>query len=86
MPTLSHITRPQLPQLFVFLTVTSSREPDLHRDPSEKCFEDPTSGEMQPFPSITDPPSIHLSLVVPAYKEQDRCACACSSASTENVI
>lgn len=58
--------------LFVFLTITSSREPDLHRDESEKWFKTPVSEMMTPFPSVTDPPSVYMSLVVPAYKEQDR--------------
>ncbi|CAI8057841.1 Dolichyl-phosphate beta-glucosyltransferase [Geodia barretti] len=58
--------------LFVFLSVTSAREPDLYRSSSEKNFKDPKTGESAPFPSVTDRPSLYLSLIVPAYKEQDR--------------
>ena len=62
-------------QLYVFLYLTSSRQPDLSRAESEKSFTDPQQKERKkfPFPSISDTPSLYLTLVVPAYKEQDRC-------------
>lgn len=60
--------------LYVFLYLTSSRQPDLSRAESEKSFTDPRQKERKkfPFPSISDAPSLYLTLVVPAYKEQDR--------------
>ena len=33
---------------------------------------------VKPFPSILDPPSVDLSIVLPAYKEEKRCARACA--------
>ena len=59
-------------QLYMFLLLITEREPDLKRDKSEKVFTDPKTEESHPFPSIDDKPSVHMSLVVPAYKEQDR--------------
>lgn len=51
----------------------TERDPDLKRDPSEKVFLDPQTQKTHPFPSIDDLPSVYMTLVVPAYKEQDRC-------------
>jgi hypothetical protein len=40
---------------------------------TEETFVDPAKGnERQPFPSIMDPPSLDMTLVVPAYKEEQR--------------
>jgi len=36
------------------------------------CMEDPSSFERVQFPSVFDPASKYLSLIVPAYNEQDR--------------
>lgn len=57
----------------MFLWATTSRDPDLRRSQSEQTFLDPKDGKRKPFPKISDPPSLYLSLVVPAYKEQNRC-------------
>ena len=59
-------------QLYVFLRLTSMRHPDLSRAESEKTYRNPATSKEEPFPSITDPPSLYLSLVVPAYKEENR--------------
>lgn len=41
---------------------------------SEKVFFDPNTGTKTPFPqTASTAPSLYMSLVVPAYKEQDRC-------------
>lgn len=40
---------------------------------SEKQYEDPGIGEKFDFPSIKDPPTRSLSVVVPAYNEEARC-------------
>ena len=53
--------------------MTSSPYPDLGRFDSEKYYEDPDKSEKLKFPSIHDPPSMDLSVVVPAYNEEERC-------------
>jgi dolichyl-phosphate beta-glucosyltransferase len=58
--------------LYVYLKFTTTREPDLSRADSEKSFTDPSSNSTKPFPSIGDAPSLYLSLVIPAYKEEKR--------------
>jgi hypothetical protein len=35
-------------------------------------FFDPESGQTNEFPSLNDPWSIHLSVIVPAYEEEIR--------------
>lgn len=53
---------------------TTSPYPNLHRHESEKFFSDPKKKNSKlPFPSISDPPSIDLSVIVPAYNEEERC-------------
>ena len=64
---------PLTEQVYIFLWLVTEREPDLKRADSEKVYLVPGSGETRPFPSIDDPPSVYMTLVVPAYKEQDRC-------------
>ncbi|CAG0911148.1 unnamed protein product, partial [Cyprideis torosa] len=59
-------------QLAVFLSVTNSPYPQLNRDDAEKCFFDPASDDVQLFPSLTDAPSVELSVIVPAYEEEKR--------------
>jgi dolichyl-phosphate beta-glucosyltransferase len=38
----------------------------------EKYFSNPKSGQQEKFPTIDDEPTIDLSVIVPAYDEQDR--------------
>ena len=52
--------------------MTSSIEPDLSRADSEKTYRNPSTSKVEPFPSITQSPTVKLSLVVPAYKEETR--------------
>ena len=54
----------------------TSGPPNLHRHDSEKYFTDPAikKGDKRvKFPSIHDEGSIDLSVIVPAYNEEDRC-------------
>ena len=54
----------------------TSGPPNLHRHDSEKYFTDPSlkKGDKKvKFPSIHDQGSIDLSVIVPAYNEEDRC-------------
>ena len=52
--------------------------PDLTRHESEKYYTDPKQGgTRQLFPCIRDRPTLDLSVIVPAYNEQDRCKSVC---------
>ena len=51
----------------------TSKSPDLTFLEDEKYFRDPKSGkDKNPFPSLQDEPSLDLSIVVPAYNEEQR--------------
>lgn len=53
--------------------MTTVVEPNLARAESEKVYTDPKTGKKHPFPSTLDPqPSVYMTLVVPAYNEQER--------------
>ena len=58
------------------LYLASSPTPDLSRARSERSFlhfeNENTSPIAIPFPTINDQPSVTLSVIVPAYKEQYR--------------
>jgi hypothetical protein len=43
------------------------------RSENEKYFQDPITKSRKQFPSLTDPSSKYLSVIIPAYKEVDRC-------------
>lgn len=58
--------------LVIVIYMTSSPYPDLRRFDSEKYYEDPDKAEKLKFPSIHDPPSTDLSVIVPAYNEEER--------------
>jgi len=47
-------------------------KPNLSRSSQEKVFRDPKLEKEIPFASLTDPPSIDLSVIVPAYNEEER--------------
>lgn len=52
---------------------------------SEKVFVDPKTGHLTPFPhTAQSPPSLYLTLVVPAYKEEKRCEHTHTQISTEH--
>ena len=54
--------------------MTTVVEPNLSRADSEKFFTDPESNTKLEFPSTANSdPSIYISLVVPAYNEEERC-------------
>eukprot|EP00800_Vazella_pourtalesii_P021796 TRINITY_DN823_c0_g1_i1.p1 TRINITY_DN823_c0_g1~~TRINITY_DN823_c0_g1_i1.p1 ORF type:complete len:331 (-),score=50.34 TRINITY_DN823_c0_g1_i1:162-1154(-) len=58
--------------LYIFLQVTTQKLPNLHRYELEKSFVDSSTGKRIPFPSIHDPPSLSMSIIVPSYKEEAR--------------
>jgi dolichyl-phosphate beta-glucosyltransferase len=47
-------------------------EPNLSCNESEKYFLDPKTGKRKPFPTLSDDADIDLSIIVPAYNEQER--------------
>jgi len=47
-------------------------KPNLARSEQEKRFNDPKTKETLAFPSLADPASIDLSVIVPAYNEEER--------------
>ncbi|NXW36412.1 ALG5 glucosyltransferase, partial [Phaetusa simplex] len=51
--------------------VTAVKMPTLHRHEEEKFFVD-AEGRKEPVPSIHDPSTKELSVVVPSYNEEDR--------------
>lgn len=58
--------------LIIGIYLTSKPYPYLGRYESEKFYEDPAKNEKFQFPSIHDPPSMDLSVIVPAYFEEER--------------
>ena len=55
----------------IYLYMTSS-EPDISCHESENYFVDPSTGERVKFACIDDEASVDLTVVVPAYNEQER--------------
>jgi hypothetical protein len=43
------------------------------RTENEKYFHDPITNSRKQFPSLNDSYSKYLSVIIPAYKEVDRC-------------
>ena len=62
-------------QVCLYLVVTTEKEPNLKLSQKERYFVDPSSGEKSPFPTIDEEPTLNLSVVVPAYKEESRRTC-----------
>lgn len=54
------------------LKKTEDPLPRVNWAPQEKTFQDPRTGAQYEFPSISDKPSLTLTVVVPAYNEQYR--------------
>ena len=56
----------------IFIIVTAKKgAPDIMRFESEKYFSD-ENGAKKPFPSLFDQPTVKLSVIVPAYNEEER--------------
>lgn len=47
--------------------------PVVERFQEETTYSDPKSKSKKKFPNIAEPHSVHLSVVVPAYNEEERC-------------
>lgn len=46
--------------------------PEIRRREEEKYFLDPATIKQLEFPRIEDPPTVLLSVVIPAYNEEER--------------
>lgn len=57
---------------FIIIYVTSERYPKIWRDESEKFFLDCRTKRREAFPSLHDPWSVYLSVIIPAYNEEQR--------------
>ncbi|RZC32721.1 dolichyl-phosphate beta-glucosyltransferase [Asbolus verrucosus] len=56
----------------ILLIATTNEYPMIVRSKKEKEFIDPVTGDVVLFPSINDESSVQLSVVVPAYNEEER--------------
>ncbi|XP_066590586.1 dolichyl-phosphate beta-glucosyltransferase [Prorops nasuta] len=56
----------------LFLYTKTSPYPTIFRDEAEKYFFHPKTKDKKAFPSLYDKWSIHLSVIVPAYNEEER--------------
>ncbi|KAF4531560.1 hypothetical protein B566_EDAN013563 [Ephemera danica] len=58
--------------LCIILVKFSSPYPDIHRSEKEKFFYDPLDDRRMKLPYLDKKPSVKLSVVVPAYDEEER--------------
>ena len=56
----------------ITIYITSERYPKISRDESEKFFFNCQAEMREAFPSLHDPWSVHLSVIIPAYNEEHR--------------
>nr|XP_023015856.1 dolichyl-phosphate beta-glucosyltransferase [Leptinotarsa decemlineata] len=56
----------------IILISTSKVYPVVVRSKKEKYFVNPNDGKLAEFPSIYDKSTVHLSVIVPAYNEEER--------------
>lgn len=47
--------------------------PEIWRDEKEKYFLNLKTKSIEAFPSLYEKWSVHLSVVIPAYNEEERC-------------
>ncbi|CAH8540574.1 unnamed protein product [Dicrocoelium dendriticum] len=59
--------------LLIFIYLFTDPYPCVRRESLEECFIDPISSEYIRFPlNLKDRPTVELSVVIPAYNEEDR--------------
>ncbi|KAL4709326.1 hypothetical protein ACJJTC_007058 [Scirpophaga incertulas] len=56
----------------ILIYVVNTPYPIINRHEEEKSFNDPKTKSKLRFPSIDDSPSVNLSVIVPAYNEEER--------------
>lgn len=59
-------------QVGIILKVTTTPFPHIVRHKEEESFVDSVTDERQRFPSLEDPPTLELSVIVPAFDEEKR--------------
>lgn len=60
-------------QFFIGIKSRTSPYPKIIRHKKEEYYQDPSDKSEHAFPSLHDAPTINLSVIVPAYNEEDRC-------------
>lgn len=60
-------------QVCIIIYKMTTPYPIVIRAEEEKSFLNPREGLKVPFPSIEEPWSVHLSVIIPAYDEEKRC-------------
>ena len=62
----------------MFIYVTSETYARVVRFEEENFFINPETNEKVAFPSINEQSSLLLSVIVPAYNEEQRCKSSCT--------
>lgn len=57
----------------ILLRVTTEPYPVVERFKDEENYEDPSTKQKIVFPSLQEAYGVNLSVVVPAYNEEERC-------------
>ncbi|EDV24528.1 Dolichyl-phosphate beta-glucosyltransferase, partial [Trichoplax sp. H2] len=58
--------------VYIFLLMSTNRAPNLTRTENENYFYDPNTDTRHRFPTISDPASVDVTIVVPSYNEEKR--------------
>lgn len=60
-------------QFSLTLFIITQPYPEIWRDEKEKYFLNLKTKNIEAFPSLYEKWSVHLSVVIPAYNEEERC-------------
>lgn len=60
-------------QFSIILLVITKPYPEIWQDEKEKYFFNPKTKKTEAFPSLYEKWSVHLSVIIPAYNEEQRC-------------
>lgn len=60
-------------QIFIAIKARTLPYPIIVRHKKEKYYRDAEDNTEQLFPSLHEEPTINLSVIVPAYNEEERC-------------
>lgn len=60
-------------KIVVAVKAVTTPYPKIVRHDKEKRFFNPSTSKDEKFPSIEDSPTVSLSVIVPAYEEEQRC-------------
>lgn len=64
-------------QLSVIIYATTKPYPIVERHKEEETYRDPVTKARLKFPNINDHYEVCLSVVIPAYNEEERCKYCC---------